>query len=222
MAMQQTALPIRGEYIRNPKTQRLVKIGGRTHRNLVRDGYLPSVYRDEGRVYDIHPNETPEEAKVRLIGRMPKGCEPAVGRGYYAGKIVAKHIPLYKAIIGKIKRNELGHESIELINYHQMNGTLNEFLGELSGQAGGGTGQQQYEEESSSDEEEEVVEPETEEEPETEVETDTDMDYLTAGECDDQDSEYSDDTDSDEEEYEEETETDSEVYEANGYRFVRD
>lgn len=160
-----------GEYVKNPKTNRLIKVGGRTYKNLVRDNIIEPRFQDEEHVYEYQPQESAAEAKRRIQKELPLGRQAVRGRGIYKNNIVTRHTPLFRKIIKKLEDGELSEESASMVEAHLNQGTINKFLDSISPKTE--TKQvisksekeiEEIEEEESSDEEKESSDGEEEEE----------------------------------------------------------
>lgn len=82
------------DYVKNPKTNRPVKVGSRIWRNLVKEGMLSSEnYHDEKELYALQPNEDPTNIIKELNKNLPRNVQAVRGRGKYEGKIVKKDKP---------------------------------------------------------------------------------------------------------------------------------
>ena len=82
------------DYIRNPKTNRPVKVGSRVWRELVKEGMVSSEnYQDEKELYALKPNDDPSQVIQQLNKTLPRNKQAVRGRGMYQGKIVKKEKP---------------------------------------------------------------------------------------------------------------------------------
>ena len=82
------------DYIRNPKTNRPVKVGSRVWRDLVKEGMVSSQnYQDEKELYALKPNDDPSQVIQQLNKTLPRNKQAVRGRGMYQGKIVKKEKP---------------------------------------------------------------------------------------------------------------------------------
>lgn len=82
------------DYIRNPKTNRPVKVGSRVWRDLVKEGMVSSEnYQDEKELYALKPNDDPSQVIQQLNKTLPRNKQAVRGRGMYQGKIVKKEKP---------------------------------------------------------------------------------------------------------------------------------
>jgi hypothetical protein len=82
------------DYIRNPKTNRPVKVGSRVWRDLVKEGMVSSQnYQDEKELYALKPNDDPSQVIQQLNKTLPRSKQAVRGRGMYQGKIVKKEKP---------------------------------------------------------------------------------------------------------------------------------
>ncbi len=85
------------DYIRNPKTNRPVKVGSRVWRDLVKEGMVSSQnYQDEKELYALKPNDDPSQVIQQLNNTLPRNEQAVRGRGMYQGKIVKKEKPYNK------------------------------------------------------------------------------------------------------------------------------
>ncbi len=53
-----------GDYIKNPKTGRAVKVGGRVYMTLIRDGLIEGKYEDDNEVYELKEEEYEDDDKI--------------------------------------------------------------------------------------------------------------------------------------------------------------
>ena len=82
------------DYVRNPKTNRPVKVGSRMWRTLVKEGCLSAEnFVDEKELYALKPNEDPTNIIQELNKTLPRNKQAVRGRGMYQGKIVKKDKP---------------------------------------------------------------------------------------------------------------------------------
>ena len=82
------------DYIRNPKTNRPVKVGSRVWRDLVKEGMVSSQnYQDEKELYALKPNDDPSQVIKQWNKTLPRNKQAVRGRGMYQGKIVKKEKP---------------------------------------------------------------------------------------------------------------------------------
>ena len=89
MSTQQHNTPV-NQIIINPKTQRPIRIGGRTWLKLVKDGLIEGTYSDPNEICDIVEENL--EEKIEEINRdLPNNVQAVRGRGKYAGKIVKRN-----------------------------------------------------------------------------------------------------------------------------------
>tara|TARA_R110000868_G_scaffold190984_1_gene435120 strand:- start:500 stop:1081 length:582 start_codon:yes stop_codon:yes gene_type:complete len=95
-ANQNQNIPKKGDFIVNPNTQRVCKVGSRTWLGLVKLGLVSGHYRDP-RELDTVPDEYNDddqyvEQKIQSINKtLPRGKQAVRGRGKYKGKIVARN-----------------------------------------------------------------------------------------------------------------------------------
>ena len=99
---QQNNVPKKGDYIVNPNTQRVCKVGSRTWLGLVKQGLVSGHYRDPRELDTIpetHDDDTNDykynnsvEQKIETINKtLPRGKQAVRGRGKYKGKIVSRN-----------------------------------------------------------------------------------------------------------------------------------
>lgn len=68
------------KYFRNPTTQRLIVVGGRRHRELVRDGLLPQESLHSGHIaIEKTPEKTPEEQTTNPFYTQSESDEESSG-----------------------------------------------------------------------------------------------------------------------------------------------
>ena len=91
------------EYVKNPTTGRMVKIGGKTHRSLINSGVLKNTRRDPRVLYtldhgdDVHAIKQQLRETANLKKNESMKYHPS---GKYKGKIVKTHK------IGRKSKNE--------------------------------------------------------------------------------------------------------------------
>ena len=85
-------IPRKGDYIVNPNTQRMVKIGSRVWLKLVKQGIVEGHYTDPKKLGKLPDNEEEIEKEIERINKtLPKGQQSVRGRGRYKGKIVSRN-----------------------------------------------------------------------------------------------------------------------------------
>ena len=83
------------DYVKNPHTNRPVKVGSRMWRTLVKEGSLSAEnFVDEKELYALKPNEDPTQIIKELNKTLPRNKQAVRGRGMYEGKIVKKDKPM--------------------------------------------------------------------------------------------------------------------------------
>ena len=109
---QQNNVPVKGQIIINPQTQRPVKVGGITWLKLVKDGLVEGTYSDPNEICDIVEGDNVEE-KIEEINRdLPTNVQGVRGRGKYAGKIVKRSKSVKtRRTVKPVKRPELDFET---------------------------------------------------------------------------------------------------------------
>ena len=84
-----------GEYVKNPKTGRALKIGSRVWVSLVREGILKYISYEDPQIFEELPqNESEQEVdlKIQTINRtLPRNQQAVRGRGKYANAIVKRN-----------------------------------------------------------------------------------------------------------------------------------
>ena len=89
--MSNERIPMKGDIIINPKTQRPVKVGSRTWMTLVKEGIVEGRYRDNNELAPLPENDREAERKIQEIDQtLPRGVQAVKGRGKYRGKIVKR------------------------------------------------------------------------------------------------------------------------------------
>lgn len=83
-------IPAKGDVMLNPKTQKPIKIGGPTWRQLVREGLVSPYYSDPKEIGDL-PEEGVEEAIKEANKKLPFGKQAVRGRGIFRGKLVVRN-----------------------------------------------------------------------------------------------------------------------------------
>ena len=83
------------DYVINRKTNRLVKIGGKKWRSLMKSGDLEdNEYQDPNELCDIDENEPVHETEKKIMKenkKLPNNQQAVRGRGKYINKIVKKN-----------------------------------------------------------------------------------------------------------------------------------
>ena len=87
----QNNVPIKGQIIINPSTQRLVKVGSRTWLKLVKEGLVEGRYSDPWELYDDQEGDNVEEKILEMIRELPPNQQSVRGRGRYKDKIVKRN-----------------------------------------------------------------------------------------------------------------------------------
>ena len=86
---------VKGEYVRNPKTGRALKIGSRVWVSLVRKGILKDISYEDPQIFEEipqHESEQEVDLKIQTINRTLHRNQQAVrGRGKYANTIVKRN-----------------------------------------------------------------------------------------------------------------------------------
>ena len=86
------SMPSKGDIIINPRTQRPVKIGGRTWLKLVKEGVLTGQYRDPSVLRETYTDEDDlDEMKNQLNSTLPSHKQAVIGRGKHKGKLVVRN-----------------------------------------------------------------------------------------------------------------------------------
>ena len=87
----------RADYIVNPHTKRMVKIGSRVWNSLVKEGYAKSEHIDPAELEDltaVYEEMAPAEIEEKIkehTAALPRGQQAVRGRGKYKGKIVRRN-----------------------------------------------------------------------------------------------------------------------------------
>lgn len=203
----------RGDYIRNPITNRPVKIGGRTWTKLVKDGTLEDVM-DEKVIYKMEDADNDDTLKgmiEKFNATLPPDQHAVRGRGRYKNKLVkrsrmittarkskAKHrkeiASEYDNIISRLKNREYDEESERFLLNCINEGTLDNYIeSALKSQTDDNESQMNvYRAPTSFPQEEPDPTPESSDDPDEEEEGE-DSDYIES----DEESESSDEDDSD-------------------------
>ena len=86
---------VKGDYVKNPKTGRALKVGSRVWINLVKEGILKDIsYQDPQIFEEVHQDDSEQDVdvKIQTINRtLSKNQQAVRGRGKYAGKIVKRN-----------------------------------------------------------------------------------------------------------------------------------
>ena len=95
------------DYVINKKTNRLVKVGGKAWRSLMKSGDISdNDYQDPNELDDIDENETEREVSIKISKankKLPKNEEAVRGRGHHKNKIVKKYKSNCKTVSKPLK-----------------------------------------------------------------------------------------------------------------------
>jgi hypothetical protein len=78
-------------FVINPKTNRPVRVGGKTWMNLVKQGMVADKYNDPVELYDLEEADDADEKINDANKLLPMGQHAVRGRGKHAGKIVKRN-----------------------------------------------------------------------------------------------------------------------------------
>jgi len=85
--------PKKGEIIINPKTQRPIRIGGRSWLKLVKEGVLEGRYSDPKKIAPLADNDEDIDKQIEEINQtLPRGKQAVRGRGKYRGQITTRNV----------------------------------------------------------------------------------------------------------------------------------
>ncbi len=96
------------DYVLNPKTSRMVKIGGKVYRRLVKQGILENTHKDENILFDYAEDmneEDVEKKRLELSKSLPKNEYASRGSGRKKGKLIKKTKKLSQAQLHKFHKN---------------------------------------------------------------------------------------------------------------------
>lgn len=85
------SVPRKGDIMINPKTQRPIKVGGRTWLKLVRENLIEGRYTDPKELSPIQEDVDINEQINKANQNLPRGVQAVRGRGKYKGKIVKRN-----------------------------------------------------------------------------------------------------------------------------------
>ena len=88
---QQNNVPMKGQIIINPTTQRPVEVGSRTWLNLVKKGLVDGTYSDPNELYEVAEGDNVDEKIQELNKNLPINEQSVRGRGKYVNKIVKRN-----------------------------------------------------------------------------------------------------------------------------------
>ena len=91
MSANQLNVPKKGDFIVNPNTQRVCKVGSRTWLELVKKGLVSGHYSDPKELAVIEDGEDIEQKINEINKTLPRGKQSVRGRGKYKGKIVSRN-----------------------------------------------------------------------------------------------------------------------------------
>jgi RecG-like helicase len=82
----------KNDYVLNPNSQRMVKVGGKVWRSLVKEGLLEGAYEapDENILYDIEEVENIDELRNDFDEKLTPDIQAVRGRGKYKNKLVKR------------------------------------------------------------------------------------------------------------------------------------
>jgi hypothetical protein len=86
-------IPKKGDIVINPKTNRPIKVGGRSWLKAVKEGLITGTYRDPHELKDIKEGSTlieMEREKDELNSKLPPTKQAVRGRGKHKGKFVIR------------------------------------------------------------------------------------------------------------------------------------
>lgn len=94
------------DYIKNPNSGRMVKVGGRAWRKLVDEGLLEDNYNNPNELYELKEDDDINELKRRYENELNLDYKPVKGRGRYSNKLMKRKItkPLNINQTGRIIR----------------------------------------------------------------------------------------------------------------------
>lgn len=94
------------EYIKNPNSGRMVKVGGRAWRKLVDEGVLDDNYNNPNELYELKEDDDINELKRQYENELNLDFKPVKGRGRYKNKLMKRKItkPLNIHQTGRIIR----------------------------------------------------------------------------------------------------------------------
>lgn len=94
------------DYIKNPNSGRMVKVGGRAWRKLVDDGILEDNYNNPNELYELKEDDDINELKRKYENELNLDYKPVKGRGRYSNKLMKRKItkPLNIHQTGRIIR----------------------------------------------------------------------------------------------------------------------
>ncbi len=88
--------PKKGDWILNPKTKRMIRVGNKQWLKLVKEGIIQGHYRDPDHLADTN-DMTEEETQLRkkeLNKTLPPHKQAVKGRGKHKNKLVVREKPL--------------------------------------------------------------------------------------------------------------------------------
>jgi hypothetical protein len=133
-------IPKKGDFIVNPNTQRVCKVGSRTWLGLVKQGLVSGHYRDPKELATVpdeyHEDDQYVEQKIETINKtLPRGKQAVRGRGRYKGKIVSRNtqpsaedISRYTAKVASRAVNNNIEELAELGDDDDLEGMLEKMI----------------------------------------------------------------------------------------------
>ena len=108
---------MQNNYIENPETKRLIKISGKTHRQLINKGVMLNSNIDGKILYKISPDDNVKEIKKQLQPNLEENEILSIGRGRYKNCLVKG----YKGNKGRPKKKENPINPIENIVQRMLN-----------------------------------------------------------------------------------------------------
>lgn len=105
------------EMIINPLTKRTIKINGKVHKKLIREGVMKGIIeKDENILYDYNENDDIEYLKTELNKKLPMRKKAVVGRkgSQYENKIVSRtRTPNTKEIVDYTLTTIKNHSNLD-------------------------------------------------------------------------------------------------------------
>lgn len=87
-------MPKKNDFIMNPSTGRMIKIGGRAWRTAVKDGLLEGTYQNENVVYELKEGDDVDKLKIDFDEKEDKNTQVVKGRGRHKNKLVKRRKPI--------------------------------------------------------------------------------------------------------------------------------
>ena len=80
----------KGDYVLNPNSGRMIKVGGRAWRTAVKEGILEGTYTNPDVLYEVNDGDDVSQLKKDFDEKLNTGEHSVIGRGRFKGKLVKR------------------------------------------------------------------------------------------------------------------------------------